>query len=358
MFYSKDLKPMHFSSFAEAAKEERRKQAMKVDVAPEKIAKIKEFFAMGGTMPPNAMREAIGVGPWDSIMLDAMYKRLLKGWGAVNETLMWRNLVSYFKPVSDFRTQYALQMGDFTTLDVVPEKGEYHNAEMTDDRVSYSVSKYGKLFGTSYETATNDDLGALGNIAQRFGKASARTVDKFVMKTLINDNANIYDGNALFLAAGTRSQSNLLGASKALSHDNLEAACKLMATFTDLDSNPLNIEPKYLLVHPDEKYEAMRILNTNNRPSTGNNDINVHYGSLELIVSRYVTSSYWYIIADPSAIDTIELGFLGGREQPEVFEENADSGHAFAYDEKRYKCRVVFGGAITDWRGFVGCNFA
>lgn len=345
-----------FKSAAEAIKGDRPRKYADVQVDENAIALIEQFKALGGSMPARAMRESIGVGAWDSIMLDALHRRLLKGWASAQQRLHWNKIVSFTKNVSDFRNQYAIQVGDFTTLDEVPEKGEYHEAEFTDDRANYVVKKYGKLFGVSYETATNDDLGALGNIAQRFGGASARTIEKYLLYTLVDQNSTVYDGYSLFDSTN-RAQSNKLGASKALNHDNLEAALELMANFTDIDGNFLDVEAKYLLVHPNQKYDALRLTQSVLKPGSANNDINVHAGSLEVLVSSRVTSGRWYLIADPSQIDTIEIGFLGGRQEPEVFEENMNSGHAFAYDEKRYKGRAVFGAAVTDWRGFVGANF-
>lgn len=356
MFQSK-AKFEQFATLAEAVHGDkpRKREPIKVDAKVMRV--VESWLARGGTLPVSQIREAIGVGAWDSIMLNAMHKRLLKGWTQVMERLHWQKLVSFVKPVADFRSQYALQVGDFTTLDVVPEKGAYTDAEFTDDRASYSIQKYGKLFGMGYESMTNDDLGVLSGMVQRFGGASARTIEKYIIYTLIDQNPTAYDGYSLFDSTN-RTQSNKLGSSKALAHDTLEAALELMASFTDLDGNYLDIAAKYLLVNPAQKYDARRLLNSNQKPGTGNNDINAHEGELELLVSSWVTSGQWYLVADPAQVDTIEAGFLGGRQEPEVFEENPQSGHAFAYDEKRYKGRVVFGAVPTDWRGFVGANFA
>jgi len=351
-----------FSSFAAALRGERVNQQKKLEslnIDKNKFAMVMEMLSMGGQLPLHAMREAIGTGAWDSILLDALHKRLQKGWKNVMEALHWSKIPSMRKNVVDFKSQYAIQVGDFTTLDEVPEKGDYHNTEFSDDRASYAVKKYGNIFGVSYESAVNDDLGALGSIVERFGGASARTIEKFVFETLIDDNPTVYDAEKLFTdGTGTRGQKNALGTSKALSEANLEAAIKLMRNFTDIDGNPLDMAPKYLVVHPDEEFTALRILNSVLIPGSANNDVNVLKGRLELIVTSRITTARWYVIADPAQSETIEMGFLGGRETPEIFEENADSGHSFSYDEKRYKGRVIFGGCVTDWRGFVGGNFA
>ena len=41
-----------------------------------------------------------------------------------------------------------------------------------------------------------------------------------------------------------------------------------------------------------------------------------------------------------------------------MFEENADSGDSFSFDEKRYKTRFVFGGMWEEFRNVVRGNHA
>lgn len=342
-----------FRSFAEAAKSDRRKAVRESTINREGFDRCYAMIAEGANLPLRFMRESIGSDAWDSIMLDAMNKSLTKGWAAASQALSWSKIVSMKRPIRDFRSQYAIQVGDFTTFPEVKQGGAYKSAEFTDDRISYVAKKYGQLFGVSYESATNDDLNVFGSVFQRFGGAAARTIEEFVFGTLIDDNPTIYDGKLLFHADHV----NSLGASKVLDHDNLEAAIELMAAQTDIDGNPLDIRPKFLVVPTSMKYDALRLVGSMARPGTGNNDINVHHGELEVITtSRINAASAWYVLADPAQVDTIELGFLGGREVPEVFEEAQSSGHEFAYDERRWKSRIVFGGANLDYRYIVRAN--
>lgn len=322
---------------------------------PEALRMVENLTKRGVTFPVSVIREAIGSGAWDSIMLDALNKRLMKGWQAVYDELPWRKLVSTIKNVKDFKTQYVMQTGDFTTLSAVQAGGTYYEMQFSDDSVSYSVAKYGGMFGLSFEAMTNDDLGVFGNASQKMGGAAARTVNSYVLSTLINANPTLYDSVALF----NSTHANYLNGSGSypLNQANLESAKTKMREQTDLDGNYLELRPKYLLVDPSNEFNARRLLESIDDPSTANRAINVHKGSLEVIVSNYVTDAAWYLIADPSVIETIEMGFLGGRVEPEIFEEASDSGHHFQFDERRWKIRIVFGGAVVDYRGFVGCNF-
>jgi len=343
-----------FADFTSACREDHAKRAGAPVAEVNEVGAqyVERVLADGGQLPLAKIRESIGVGAWDSLMMDAMHKRLLKGWGAVQPAMQWRKVVSNIRSITDFRSQYAIQTGEFTTLEAVPPRAPYNEVEFTDDRISYSVAKYGQTFGLSYEAMTNDDLGAFGRIVEKFGSASQRTIEKYMFSTMLNADPTIYNGAALFAAAHL----NDLGATKPLNHDNLEAGIKLMANQTDIDGNQLDIIPRFLIVHPDDKFQAARLMKTPLRTNTANNDVNVHEGSLEVIATSRVTSGRWYLMADPAIVDTYEVGFLGGRQEPEIFEESPDSGHAFAYDDRRWKCRLVFGAAILDYRGFVRAN--
>jgi hypothetical protein len=344
-----------FDSFEAALKGEPRPKKIteaQVNLEDPKVRSVIEAIQGGARVPLKYLRESIGVGAWDSLMLDAMHKRLTKGWGAVQASLSWAKIPSFIKPVRDFRNQYAIQAGEFTTLPKVPEHGAYHQVEFTDDRAVYTVAKYGALFSVSYESMTNDDLGALNAKAEKFGRAAPRTVESFVFKTMLDGNPKIYDDKALFHS----DHKNDLGASKALNHDNFEEAALKLMNQTDIDGNPLDLTPKMLVVHKDQAYDAARLMKSLARPGTGNNDINVHLNEVEIVSTSLVTTGRWYLIGDPSIVETLEIGFLGGRQEPELFMEAASSGHAFDYDEERIKIRLVFGGAWTDYRGVVRAN--
>jgi hypothetical protein len=60
----------------------------------------------------------------------------------------------------------------------------------------------------------------------------------------------------------------------------------------------------------------------------------------------------WCAVADPNDIPTIEIGFMDGNEEPELFVQDMPSvGSMFTSDQITYKIRHVYGGAVTDFRG-------
>jgi hypothetical protein len=65
----------------------------------------------------------------------------------------------------------------------------------------------------------------------------------------------------------------------------------------------------------------------------------------------------WYLAGDPNQMDTIEVGFLGGRDTPEMFvqgQQTPTAGLFFDRDRVRFKVRYVFGVGLLDFRWIVG----
>ena len=61
----------------------------------------------------------------------------------------------------------------------------------------------------------------------------------------------------------------------------------------------------------------------------------------------------WYLIADKTWIDLLEIGFIDGKEDPTVLVQDAPGvGAVFTNDRITYKVRHEYGGAVIDYRGF------
>lgn len=61
------------------------------------------------------------------------------------------------------------------------------------------------------------------------------------------------------------------------------------------------------------------------------------------------------MLADPAQIESMELGFLNGREEPELIVQDQPSRESvFTNDAISWKVRHVFGGGWLDYRGAFG----
>ncbi|HXT33990.1 MAG TPA: hypothetical protein VN837_00305, partial [Chloroflexota bacterium] len=101
-------------------------------------------------------------------------------------------------------------------------------------------------------------------------------------------------------------------------------------------------------------FTAMVITKSAGAPGSNFNDINPVMGYAEVIVAPQINSgTYWIAVADPRVIDTLEIGFVGGQMNPQLFiQDQPLFGNNFTNDVITYKVRHEYGGAVVDYRGF------
>ena len=139
----------------------------------------------------------------------------------------------------------------------------------------------------------------------------------------------------------------------ALSSAALQAAITTMMKQTDTAGKRLNLKPRYLLVPADLLFTANTLVNSSMIPGSNNNDANVLKGIVEPIpVSQFTDATDYYLICDPADIESIEIGFVNGREDPELLVQDAPLlGQVFTNDQMSFKVRWEFGGGWLDYRG-------
>jgi hypothetical protein len=287
-------------------------------------------------------------GTFANLLLDASNKTLLAAYEEAPFT--WNLWARQATSVPDFKNVNRIRYSEAPDLEVVPENAPYSEAVMSDEKESYSVEKYGRVASVSWETIINDDLDAISRTPALMGAAARRTQNAKVYEVL-TQNANMADGNALFSA----SHSNLDASGAAPSVSELNAAYLAMMTQTGLGGSIINVEPKYLIAPPSLRGTVLQLLGSFADPNVGgdttgnSNSLNIHKDALIPIIEPQLeaaSSTSWYLSADPSRIDTVELAFLQGEESP-VLESEFDSSR----DTYKYKVRQTFGVKAIDWRG-------
>lgn len=273
-------------------------------------------------------------------------------------------IISIKKPVKDFRTQEAVLVGGFGDLATVdPEAADYAEiAGVTDEESTYSIGQKGNLLTITRRTIVNDDISVIKRLIDGLGRAARRTHAKYVW-ALITGNANCSDGTAIF----TGGHGNL-GAT-ALSHATALIAYKALAAMTEKDSGerigllsdasikpnlfgPIDIMETVAQIAEDEYYFSANDLTTKVR--------NPLKGKINGIVNPLMTDvNNWYLLLPPEVIDLIEMGYLNGREEPELFvADGVQSEQVFVADKVRYKIRHEYAGANIDYRGGYGAIVA
>ena len=186
----------------------------------------------------------------------------------------------------------------------------------------------------------NDDLGAFMKVPVAMGNRAARLIDQLFFSRLLA-NPEQRDGEGLFSTAHL----NLLtGAKSVLSPEGLRLAVQMFLDQVDSDNQPINIEPRYLLVPTGLKHTAIELTKgatliiaggdaTDGATPTIRPALNSLVDeNLAVVSSPYLanvtydgsSSTAWYLFGDPATVDTCEIGFLRGRRTPTVERGDTD----------------------------------
>ena len=290
--------------------------------------------------------EALTSASFGNVLGDAITRRMVKEYNNRTALDAWRKFANIV-PVADFREQKRVRMGGYGDLPTVNEAAAYTAVTSpTDDVAKYSAAKRGGLEKITLEMIKNDDVGAIRQIPVKLARAAKRTLSKFAFNLIVS-NPTLGDTKTLFHA----DHGNL--GTEALTAASFTARRLAMMKQTEAGSNEvLSIPPAFLLVPPELEESAYNLFvrNTNNDPQY------VQTVKPEIVPIWFATDADdWYLAADPADITGLEIGFLDGNEEPELFiQDNPTAGSVFTNDQITYKIRHIYGGAIIDYRAFQG----
>lgn len=304
----------------------------------------------GDMRDAGRLSAAISTTTFDQLLGDSITRKMVAEYNASGLDA-WKK-IAQVGPVFDFRAQRRVRIGGYGDLPAVAQAAAY--AALTtpaDEESTYTPSKRGGTESVTLEAIRNDDVMGIRRVPQKLGRAAARTLYKFVFD-MIGGNGVIYDAAALAVAG----HSNI--GTTALSKATLQAGRLAMLKQPELTSTePLGIAPRYILVPADlvdTAYELTVQPNLAGFTPTAANAVNSQIWEV-IGVKHWTDANNWWLVADPADIPTIEVGFLDGKEEPELFvQDTPNVGSLFSNDQITYKIRHIYGGAVLDYRGFYG----
>jgi hypothetical protein len=284
------------------------------------------------------------------LLADVANKSLRADYEAAPQTFM--DIVR-IGSVPDFKTANRVQIGDAPSLKPVGEHGEFTRGTIEEGREQVQAASYGRVFGITRTSLVNDDLDAFSRVPAKFGRM-ARTLESDLVWYQILKNANMSDSNALFSAA----HANYAGAGD-IGITAISAAERAMLLQTGLDASTLiAAAPKFLIVPPSKKTQALQFVSTTLQASSIDN-VNPFAGQLKVIceprletgitigtLSATGSAYAWYLAADKNQVDIVELVYLEGQSGPVI-----ESRVGFDIDGLEIKCRLDVGAKVIDWRG-------
>jgi hypothetical protein len=284
-------------------------------------------------------------------------KSLMKGYSYAPQT--WEKWC-FTGEVSDFKTNTWVGNAITSKLAKVGPGGKLPNAEAAETYEQYRIHTYGETFSITREQFVNDDLGAFTQTPMAMGRDVQNNISNLVYVAL-QANGTLTDGYSL---CGTDHDNYISGTDTVLNDTYgvgaVSAALVKFMTMKDLAGNYISVMPKYLLVPPalmsfaKNLYQSPQVLGAT---TTKTPNINIHAGSFEVIAEpRLSDSSYtgysstaWYLVADPSAVQSMGVFFLRGQRNPTIERVDVDN------DTLGYKWRVYHdvGVKAVDYRGLV-----
>ncbi|MDA8107563.1 MAG: hypothetical protein M0015_02910 [Betaproteobacteria bacterium] len=290
------------------------------------------------------MFESLDSTSFASVLGDSITRRLLADYRTPNQYDVWRALASIV-PVSDFRTQDRTRFGGYGDLPAVLQGDPYAAlASPTDEQATYAASKRGGTEDITLEMVKNDDVGAIRQIPIKLSRSAKRTLGKFVLD-FIRTNPVIYDADNFFSVAHGN-----LGAA-ALDATALAARRLAMLKQTEAGSlDRLGIPAKNLVVPVDLQGTAVDLFK--NLTSVNDKTFIQNLALTVIPVWYWTDATDWALTVDPMDMPWLEVGFLDGNEEPELFvQDQPNVGSMFSNDKITYKIRHIYGGAVTNFRG-------
>ena len=349
-------------------------------------------------------------GDFAAILGDSITRRALAEY-AMPQLQEWRRIASPGN-VSDLRQQKRERLGEFPLLqrgtgaggsaEDIAAYADLTENPLPEEEAIYTPLKAQGKASLTIEMIINDDIGKFRTLPQKLGRAAAGTIYVTVFDFLILNPAEstyLTGGltDRLFDTAAARAPGNLVGdvatAAQALNDANLTDAKKRFrsaqaaqstATYTGARNHSYILaDPRLLIVSPENEAAARRLLTSDmiiatdfaQSASTVGPSGNIHKGTVDMMIVNYwqqygnvVTDGntvdakdMWFLVADPGDIPMIEVGFLGGREEPEIFTQDMGTplvGEQFTRDRITYKVRHFWGANPVDHRGMVGTTGA
>jgi hypothetical protein len=298
------------------------------------------------------LQAAYGTATFAYVLGNTLYRRMCADYREIPDYGVSRLVGPNIRNARDFRTMESVRIGYYGDLpDVATEVDNYPDlAELSDERIEYALNQKGGLITITRKMIINDDMRAVQKIISRLPRAARRTLAKRCWTPFIS-NAD-YDGDGVAIFHGDHGN---LGAT-AYAIATALAAKTAMAQQAEPDSGERLMLRPVTVAFPSELYGIVHNVNSFMPTSDDVAEGNVMYGFFKpegMVESPFMTDvSDWMMFADPAECEILELAFLNGQQEPEMFvADQPTAGQMFVADRIQYKIRHEYECAVADYRG-------
>ncbi|MBI5550741.1 MAG: hypothetical protein HY911_04480 [Desulfobacterales bacterium] len=295
---------------------------------------------------------AYGTATFAFVLGNTLYRRMVADYKEIGDYGVSRIVGPNIRNARDFRTMESVRIGYYGDLpDVATEQEAFPElAELSDEKIEYALNQKGGLITITRKMIINDDMRAVQKIISRLPRAARRTLAKRCWNKFIA-NAN-YKGDdvAVFHADHGNLGSTAYGITSAL------AAKTAMAQQTEPDSGERLMLRPVTVVYPSELFGIVKNVNEFRPQAVTIDNGNSMFGFFQpagMIELPFMTDATdWMMFADPNECEILELAFLNGQQEPEMFVADQPAvGQMFTNDRIQYKMRHEYECEIADFRG-------
>ncbi|PIR25613.1 MAG: peptidase U37 [Deltaproteobacteria bacterium CG_4_10_14_0_2_um_filter_43_8] len=251
--------------------------------------------------------------------------------------------------LQDFKQVSRVQLGDAPRLEEVLDDGEVKRGTIGEGAEKYAAKTYSKIVSITRKVIVNDDLDAFTRIPFLFGRATGDLESDLVWAEITN-NANMADNQPLFSVV----HANLAGIGEvgAPNVGTLGIARAAMRVQTGLNGAPINVEGRWVFGPAALETEIQQLVSGVLAAQMGATDqtaVNPFFGRLQFAAEPRldaVSLTAWYLTADVSQLDIVELGTLDGQRGPRITTRTG-------FDTDGVEIRATYDGAakVIDHRG-------
>ena len=307
---------------------------------------------MSGEFNRLRLRESVDTTLWSKVLIDAIHKRT----GQIfirKDRGEWKKIALVNSDVRDFRDVNVVTPGGYPNLQIISENQDPPSiGNQTDERVRYQVDKYSATDQVSWEAMRNDDLRVVQRLPEIHADAAMQTFEEFFWVTLIEANPN-FDDDAVAIYNATH---NNIGTT-AMSEAGVRELIALIRAQTRLGSGKkMGARPRYIVIPEDSILSIENTLfDIIGRDPEDDTDKGLFIKSFNLsgiTIPWFVDQNDYYAFTAAEDVPNIEIGFLDGKEVPEVIQLRGERPDGqFTNFSTKFQVSFVFGGDFINFRG-------
>lgn len=318
---------------------------------------------------PRALRAEASTFQLPGILSNLMNKNLYQGFWEVEN--VWQQ-IAVSRPVNDFKPNPSFRLFGNLQYEKIGANGEIPHGDLGEIVYSNAADTYAKGMTTTRQAIINDDLSALSQIPQLFGRGAALTLNYVFWTVFLT--AKDSQGKDMF----SQARGNLFsGASYALGSTALTTIEQAFNEQTGPDGAPFAMDAEMLLVPPALANVASRLFTSEKLfeavtglASTSAKTVdmvpsdNPHVRKYKPVMSRYLGSKLgpkslgsdnaWYLLGRPGTISYAEIVFLNGQQTPTIQSTDLQGDSLGIY----HRAFFDFGVALTEYRNAIKAKTA